>query len=211
MITHTETHSGPSANITWVALVWTLCLSVGYTLVGRLSDIFGRRWFFTGAAALATIGCIVGATAQSVNQLIGANVLIGLAAAGQLSFNYTIAELVPVKHRFISLAAIFLFAVPFSGFGPYISRLFIAHTTKGWRWDYYLNIIVSTWKGRMDDFSYLYMLISKQTVSRRLSISSSITHPTLRPCTHTAAQSCRSSRIWITSALFCSQLVSCFS
>jgi hypothetical protein len=29
-----------------VALAWTLCVSVGYTLVGRLSDIFGRRWFF---------------------------------------------------------------------------------------------------------------------------------------------------------------------
>lgn len=126
-----------------MALVWTLCLSVGYTLVGSLSDIFGRRWFFIGASSLAVIGCIVGATAQTVNALIGANVLIGLAASGQLSFNYTIAELVPVKDRFFVLSFVFLFAVPFSSFGPYISRLFIVHTAQSWRWDYYLSIIIS--------------------------------------------------------------------
>lgn len=112
-------------------------------MVGRLSDIFGRRWFFTGAAALATVGCIVGATAADVNQLIGANVLIGLAASAQLSFNYQLGELVPVKHRFYANAGVFLFGIPFSAFGPVISRLFIAHTEKGWRWDYYLSIIVS--------------------------------------------------------------------
>jgi len=76
-----------------------------------------------------------------VNQLIGANVLIGIAAAGQLSFNCVIGELVPVRHRGYALSLIFIFAIPFSGFGPYISRLFIAHTAKSWRWDYYLSVI----------------------------------------------------------------------
>ena len=32
--------------VTWLALVYTLGLAIGLTLVGRLSDIFGRRWFF---------------------------------------------------------------------------------------------------------------------------------------------------------------------
>ena len=49
----------------------------------------------------------------------------------------------PVKDRFFVLAGIFLFAAPFSCFGPVISRLFIVHTTAGWRWNYYANIITS--------------------------------------------------------------------
>lgn len=32
---------GPAANLTWVALVYTLTLAVGLLLVGRLSDLFG--------------------------------------------------------------------------------------------------------------------------------------------------------------------------
>lgn len=34
---------GPSANITWVALAYLLTQSVTFLIVGRLSDIFGRR------------------------------------------------------------------------------------------------------------------------------------------------------------------------
>lgn len=94
---------------------------------------------------MALVGCIIGATApgtNGINQLIGANVLIGLASAGQLSFNYMIGELVPVKHRGYAVAGIYLCAVPFFGFGPVIARIFIARTGPGWRWDYYLSIIL---------------------------------------------------------------------
>ncbi|KIW76455.1 hypothetical protein Z517_11201 [Fonsecaea pedrosoi CBS 271.37] len=134
---------GPSASISWVSLTWTLTVAVGYTLVGRLSDIFGRRYFFIGGATLALIGSIVAATARTVNVLIGATVLIGLAAASQISFNYVIGELVPVKHRFIFMALINAVNIPIGAFGPVIARSFILHTSAGWRWNYYLTIILN--------------------------------------------------------------------
>ncbi len=134
---------GPSPNLTWVALAWTLTLSIGYTIVGRLSDIFGRRYFFAASSAFATIGCIVGVTAQNINQLIGASVLLGLGAAGQLSFNYALGELVPVRHRFPAGGLVFIISFPFAGLGPFIARLFIVHTSVSWRGSYYLSLAIS--------------------------------------------------------------------
>lgn len=135
--------TGPSPNINWVALVWTLTVAVGYTIVGRLSDIFGRRWFFIGGASLGLIGSIVAATARDINQLIGATVLIGLAASSQISFTYVTGELVPVRHRFVINGLINAVNIPVGVFGPVIARSFYLHTAAGWRWNYYLCIILS--------------------------------------------------------------------
>jgi MFS family permease len=35
---------GPDPNYIWAALVYTVSLSVSLVLVGRITDIFGRRW-----------------------------------------------------------------------------------------------------------------------------------------------------------------------
>lgn len=57
---------GPSPNVIWVSLAWTLSLAIGYALIGRMSDIFGRRYFFITTTGLALIGSIVAATANGV-------------------------------------------------------------------------------------------------------------------------------------------------
>ncbi|KAI9785955.1 MAG: hypothetical protein M1839_008221 [Geoglossum umbratile] len=137
------TLTGTSPNITWVALVWTLATAVGYTLIGRLSDIFGRRWFIIGASTLGLVGNIIAATAQSVNTLIAANIFNGLAASAQLSFSVIVGELVPNKARGPYNVVVFLSSTPFAVFGPVIAREFIEHTQGGWRWSYYLGIILS--------------------------------------------------------------------
>jgi MFS family permease len=85
----------------------------------------------------------VGATAQNINQLIGASVLLGLGAAGQLSFNYALGELVPVRHRFPAGGLVFIISFPFAGLGPFIARLFIVHTSVSWRGSYYLSLAIS--------------------------------------------------------------------
>jgi MFS family permease len=61
---------GPSPNLIWVSISWTAGFAVGFTLVGRISDIFGRRWFFICSSILGLIGNIVGSAAQSIDMLI---------------------------------------------------------------------------------------------------------------------------------------------
>jgi MFS family permease len=134
---------GPSTNINWVALAYTLGLSVGFLIVGRFSDIFGRRWFFVGGNGIGLVGAIIGATANRVNSLIGANVLNGLAGAVQITFTAAIAELVPNKHRPLWIAAIFFSSFQFACFGPVIAQAFVTGTDAGWRCSYYVNIGVA--------------------------------------------------------------------
>jgi len=134
---------GPSKNITWIAIAYTLGLSVGALIVGRLSDVFGRRWFFIGGNILALVGAIISATANHINSIIGGSILGGLAGSVQISFTVAIAELVPNKHRPLWVSGIFLSAFQIACFGPVIAQTLATNTKAGWRWSFYLDIIVS--------------------------------------------------------------------
>ncbi|OBT50878.1 hypothetical protein VE04_08487, partial [Pseudogymnoascus sp. 24MN13] len=112
---------GPSPLLIWVGLAYTLPVAIGYLLVGRLSDIFGRRYFFIGGSALGLIGCIVCALATSIPMMIGGMTLIGLGAAPQTSVVYVVSELIPVKYRFLGNGFIYLWVIPLTGMGPSIS------------------------------------------------------------------------------------------
>lgn len=72
-----------SKNAIWISLAYTLCTSVCLLLFGRLTDIFGRRYFVLGGHTFALLGCIIAATAQHINALIGGMVFVGLAAGVQ--------------------------------------------------------------------------------------------------------------------------------
>jgi MFS family permease len=68
---------GPDPNLAWVGLVYTLMLAVFLTLVGRVSDVFGRRWVFAGGSCLGVIGSIICAVAKDIPTLIGGTTVIG--------------------------------------------------------------------------------------------------------------------------------------
>lgn len=142
-LTVIDAEIGPSTDITWVPLSYTLASSFAFLLVGRLSDMFGRRWFFIGGNFIALLGAIVSATAQSVNALIAGTALSGLATAVQISFTVAISELVPTKHRPMWISGIFASAISINVFGPVIVQAMQIHTKPGWRWSYYLDIIIT--------------------------------------------------------------------
>lgn len=112
-----------------------------FLIQGRLSDLFGRRWFFIGGSLVALLGVIISATAPNVNVLIGASVIYGMGECVQISYGVAIGELVPNKFRPVVMSIIAFSALPFAGFGPVIARRFIVDGL-GWRWIYYLGIIV---------------------------------------------------------------------
>lgn len=130
---------GPDPNYVWVSLVYTVSLSVSLVLVGRITDIFGRRYFVISFTLLGAIGTIVCATAKTIPILIGGNVLLGISTACGMSFPFLIGELVPIRYRYLSTAIIYGLLYPGSGFGPIISEAFIKYQPSiGWRGVYWL-------------------------------------------------------------------------
>jgi MFS family permease len=114
------------------------------TIVGRVSDIFGRRWIFIGGQAFGLIGSIVGATAQNVSTLIGATSLIGIGASSALSYYFVLGELVPTKYRFMANSVVYIMEIGCLALAPVISNSFlIYHPSVSWRGNYYLLIAIN--------------------------------------------------------------------
>ncbi|KAI0448870.1 fungal trichothecene efflux pump [Xylaria acuta] len=142
ILTYINADIGPSPYISWVNIGRTLALSFTYTILGRLSDLFGRRWFFIIGNVVALIGIIVCSTAQSINTLIAGSTIYGIGETVQLSFNVAIGELVPNKYRPAVLSFIFGTSAPIAGIGSVISRAIYENPRLGWRWTYHINTIV---------------------------------------------------------------------
>lgn len=134
---------GPSTDVVWVALSYTLTSAVFLMITGRLTDLFGRRWFMIGGNVLGLLGSIVCATAKDINALIAGETLIGLGASAQLCFAFTINELVPFKYRQLGNAYCYLWGIFSSAVAPIISYAFVVKTSVGWRGVFYLLIALN--------------------------------------------------------------------
>ncbi|KAF2174164.1 hypothetical protein M409DRAFT_49030 [Zasmidium cellare ATCC 36951] len=133
---------GPDPNINWVPLVNLAGGAIFFLMVGQLSDIFGRRWFFIIGSVIALIGSIIGATAKDVNTLIAAEVFIGIAVAFQQSFFWVVAELVPMKWRYMANSYCYLMTTPTSPLAARVAYSFQTYPGK-WRNSFYFLIAIN--------------------------------------------------------------------
>lgn len=108
------------------------------TVGGRLSDIFGRRWFFIAGAIILIIGSIVSATGQSINQMIAGGALFG-CGSGFLEMAFgAVQEIVPSKYRHVTIG-LFDAASIIAQIMPLVSWVIIKQTGN-WRICYYVMI-----------------------------------------------------------------------
>lgn len=71
----------------WIPSGWGAAAAVGFSIAGRISDIFGRRYVILTGQLLTILGGIIAGTAQSMNQLIAGEVILG-ASIGTVSVAY---------------------------------------------------------------------------------------------------------------------------
>lgn len=78
---------------------WNLAAAIMVSVGGRLSDIFGRRYFYMAAPAISCIGALVGATSHSIGQSIASGVIFGIGGGlGEMSLGL-VQEIVPNRWR----------------------------------------------------------------------------------------------------------------
>lgn len=127
---------GPDPNYTWITVSWTLGAAVIVSVGGRLSDIFGRRYFMMFGATISIVGCLVGANARSINMMIASGILFGIGSGFQEMCYAIIQEMLPNKYRIIGVGSLDIsLALAFAS--PVISYAFIAYQDIGWRGAYW--------------------------------------------------------------------------
>ncbi|CAK7213428.1 hypothetical protein SBRCBS47491_001793 [Sporothrix bragantina] len=131
---------GPSTNYAWMGYAYTLCSACTFCLVGRFSDLFGRRWVIIGGTVLGLVGAIIGSQAKTIPVVIAAMAIQGVASSTQIAFQFVMGELVPIGRRFIVMATMFAWSILGGGIGIAIGLMFSTHTSVGWRGAFYYLI-----------------------------------------------------------------------
>ena len=125
----------------WVFTSYMLASTVMVPIYGKLSDIYGRRWFFIGGMALFLLGSALSGLSQSMTELIlfravqglgaGAIMPIAIAIIGDI---FTPAE--RGRWQGVMMAVFGLASIVGPSLGGWITDQW------GWRWVFYVNMPV---------------------------------------------------------------------
>lgn len=113
-----------------------------FTLNGRLSDIFGRRYFFIGGATLGLVGFVISGTAKNLSTIIGGvsqnafpilqspgwltlrqNFIIGVGQGIMQTEGILFGEMIPNEYRYTVLGAVFVVFAPLIAVGPGLGKI----------------------------------------------------------------------------------------
>ena len=97
------THKSKHLRNLRINVTWSLGAAVLVSVAGRLSDIFGRRYFMLCGASISFIGTIIGATGQSIPQMILSGILFGIGSGFQELGFACIMEFIPNRYRLTAL------------------------------------------------------------------------------------------------------------
>ncbi|KAL4893648.1 fungal trichothecene efflux pump [Aspergillus ambiguus] len=138
ILSYINAELGPDPRYTWITISWNLGGAMFVTIGGRLSDIFGRRYFFLTGSGLLIIGSIVSATGQSISQMIAGGTIFG-AGSGFLEMSFgAVQEIVPSRYRAVTIG-LFDASSIIAQMMPLIAWVIIRNT-HNWRVCYYTMI-----------------------------------------------------------------------
>ncbi|KAF9886271.1 hypothetical protein FE257_011884 [Aspergillus nanangensis] len=138
ILTYINAELGPDPRYTWITISWNLGGAMFVTIGGRLSDIFGRRYFFLAGALILIVGSIISATGKTIDQMIAGGAIFG-AGSGFLEMSFgAVQEIVPSRYRAVTIG-LFDASSIIAQVMPLIAWVIIRNT-QNWRICYYTMI-----------------------------------------------------------------------
>ena len=130
---------GGFAHYTWIATAYLVMSTVVMPITGKLTDIYGRKYFYIGGIALFILGSLLCGLSQTMTHIIISRGLQGIGAGIMIANAFTvIGDLFPPAERgkYQGLVAAVFGISAFIGpsLGGFMTDAF------SWHWIFYINI-----------------------------------------------------------------------
>lgn len=153
---------GSLSQAPWIVVGYLMTQTISTPIIGKLSDIFGRRRTYQASIGLFVLASLLAATSQSLAQLVAYRALQGVGAGGLLSLPMAIVgDLLPPTERARYqgyIAATFAVAV---ATGPLFGGLIVDHFS--WRLIFFVNLPI----GALSMFAVQKLLHITRVPTRR--------------------------------------------
>jgi len=130
---------GGFAHYTWLATAYLVTSTVVLPITGKLTDMYGRKYFYTAGTALFIVGSLLCGLSQTLTQIIIFRGLQGIGAGIMIANAFTvIGDLFPPaergKYQGLVSAVFGISAVIGPSLGGFITDAF------SWHWIFFINI-----------------------------------------------------------------------
>lgn len=131
-----------SDQLAWIATSYLLTNTIFQPLVGRFSDVFGRRTVLLIAQFWFAFGCLCCALSQNVTQFAISRALAGIGGGGMSALSSIITtDIIPLRMRGIYQGYANLMYGVGQFTGPILGSAFLAYNEKsGWRWMFIIQV-----------------------------------------------------------------------
>ena len=123
----------------WVGTAYIVTSAIATPLLGKLSDLYGRRRIFLITLGIFLVGSVLCGASQSMGQLIAARAVQGIGGGGIQALAFAIiGDIIPARERGRYIGFFTLAFVGSALMGPLVGGFIIDHYT--WPWIFYINV-----------------------------------------------------------------------